>query len=171
MRWILIDEFRYIRKGDKAQAVKCVTRSEEPLLGFPPHFPVYPSGLMIEMMAQVGGVLIGANDDFRKEVLLAKVTSVEFYRPVKPPAELVISAHQLDYREEAGLTECEIMCKEEKIAKAQIFFGVFDSSKKKGTGSESFPFPDMSQKNYDGSIVFSDDFLEAFAIRQRLETS
>lgn len=161
MRWILIDEFRYIRKGEKAQGVKCVTRSEESLLGFPPHFPVYPSGLMIEMMAQVGGVLIGANDDFKKEVLLAKVTSAEFYRPVKPPAELVITATQLDYREEAALTECEIMCKEEKIAKAQIFFGVFDSSN----------FTEHPQQNHNRSIVFSDDFLEAFAIRQRLETS
>ncbi len=150
MRWLLVDQFCDIKKGESARGYRCVTRSEGALTDDFPAFPVMPASLLLEMMAQVGGVLAGATIDFSKEVVLAKISDAVFYKDVTPPASLEIRARLGDLGEEAAVTECEIWDRDTLVAKGNVFFGLFDQLNGDGKGP----------------IVFSRDFMDSFAIRQ-----
>jgi len=153
MRWILIDKFVRIEKGRYAKGVRNVTRSEGALVDSYPCYPVMPSSLLVEMMAQVGGVLVGASIDFSREVVLAKVSGAEFPEAITPPASLEIEGRLGELGPDAAMTECEIRCDGRLVAKTNIFFGLF-----KGLG-----------ENDQKSIVFSKDFVESFALHQVME--
>jgi 3-hydroxyacyl-[acyl-carrier-protein] dehydratase len=86
MRWILVDQFTHIEKGQSARGVRAFTRSEAAVSDLYPCYPVMPPTLILEMMAQVGGILVGSTIDFGKEVVLAKITDAEFSAAVTPPA-------------------------------------------------------------------------------------
>lgn len=153
MRWILIDRFERIDKGKYAKGLRSVTRSEGALVDQYPCYPVMPSSLLLEMMAQVGGVLVGATIDFSREVVLAKITNAVFEHAVTPPALLEIEARLTELGEDAGMTECVIHQGSQPIARCQVFFGLFSALK----------------ENQDTSTVFSRDFMESFALRQVME--
>lgn len=150
MRWLLIDRFTEIRKGESARALRSVTRSEGALTDDYPAYPVMPAALLLEMMAQTGGVLAGTAVDFAKEVVLAKITDAEFHRSVTPPATLEIEATLSELGESAAVTRCRITRDSEPVADAVIFFGLFE-------GIEG-----------GRQVVFSRDFMESFAIRQTM---
>ena len=152
MRWLLIDKFERIEKGKSARGIRNITRAEGALTDDYPAFPVMPPSLMLEMMAQVGGVLTGATVDFSKEVVLAKISSAEFVRRVMPPATLQIDAVLTEIGDSAAITECRITSDGVPVASAVIFFGLFA-----GLGEDG-----------SGHVVFSRNFMESFAIRQTL---
>jgi 3-hydroxyacyl-[acyl-carrier-protein] dehydratase len=150
MRWLLIDRFISIERGRTARAVRGVTRSEGALTDDFPAYPVMPPSLLLEMMAQVGGVLVGATIDFSREVVLAKISQAAFRRRVLPSALLEIGAELEDRGEEAAVTACRITENGAPVAEARIFFGLFA----------------QLDGRRDGSVVFSRDFMESFAIRE-----
>ena len=65
MRWYWIDRFIEFESGKRAKAVKNVSLAEEHLHDHFPGFPVMPGSLMIEGMAQTGGILLGEHYRFR----------------------------------------------------------------------------------------------------------
>src|SRR5512143_4298190 len=84
MRWIWIDKFVEFESGRRAVAVKNVTLAEEHLHDHFPGFPIMPECLMIEGMAQTGGILVGEAREFREKVVLAKISKAVFFDFVKP---------------------------------------------------------------------------------------
>src|ERR687898_46307 len=76
MRWFWIDRFIEFESGKTAKAIKNVTLAEEHLHDHYPGFPVMPGSLMLEGMAQTGGILLGEANDFRHIVILAKIPKV-----------------------------------------------------------------------------------------------
>ena len=79
MRWYWIDRFIEFESGSYAKAVKNVTLAEEHLHDHFPGFAVMPASLMIEGMAQTGGILLGETHDFARIVILAKVPKMAFH--------------------------------------------------------------------------------------------
>src|SRR5262249_23305684 len=73
MRWIWIDKFLEFRSGKFARAVKNLTLAEEHLHDHLPGYPVMPASLIIEGLAQTGGILVGEADGFAQKVVLAKI--------------------------------------------------------------------------------------------------
>src|SRR5262245_23310932 len=107
MRWIWIDRFIEFEKGSHAKAVKNVTLGEDHLHDHFPGFPVMPASLMIEGMAQTGGILLGETCGWNKIVILAKLPKVTFHSHVQPGDTLVYSAKLLDSRDEGGAVDCQ----------------------------------------------------------------
>src|SRR3954470_9546181 len=72
--------------------IKNVTVNEPHFTGHFPGFPVMPGVLIVESMARVGGVLIGAiNPHTRGKVMfLASVDEAKFRKPVVPGDQLRI---------------------------------------------------------------------------------
>src|SRR6516162_8604728 len=79
MRWIWIDKFLEFRSGQFARAVKNLTLAEEHLHDHFPGYPVMPASLIIEGLAQTGGILVGEARDFAEKVVLAKIPRAEFH--------------------------------------------------------------------------------------------
>lgn len=84
MRWYWIDRFTEFVSGDSAVAIKCVSQSEEVVEEYAPGRTFLPSSLIIEGLAQTGGLLVGQMSDFRDRIVLAKVSSSKFYFEAYP---------------------------------------------------------------------------------------
>jgi 3-hydroxyacyl-[acyl-carrier-protein] dehydratase len=92
MRWIWIDRFLEFEPGKRALAVKNISLAEEHLHDHWEGYPVMPTSLMIEGMAQTGGILIGQACDFTHDVVLAKITRAEFDGLAVPGDQLTYEA-------------------------------------------------------------------------------
>jgi 3-hydroxyacyl-[acyl-carrier-protein] dehydratase len=92
MRWIWIDRFEEFQPRQRALAIKNVSLAEEHLHDHWPGFPVMPASLMIEGMAQTGGILVGQAEDYRNDVVLAKVTKADFTDIAVPGDQLTYEA-------------------------------------------------------------------------------
>lgn len=49
--------------------------------GYVPWLPLMPSSLIIEGLAQTGGLLVGEHNSFQERVVLAKIGKAVFHRP------------------------------------------------------------------------------------------
>jgi 3-hydroxyacyl-[acyl-carrier-protein] dehydratase len=128
MRWFWIDRFIEFESGSHAKAVKNVTLAEEHLHDHFPGFAVMPGSLMIEGLAQTGGILLGEVNDFEYAVILAKVPKVTFHSWATPGDSLLYTARLMDVREEGGTVECTAHVGERLVAEAEIVFVHMDPS-------------------------------------------
>lgn len=142
MRWIWIDRFTEFVPGSRAKAIKNVTLAEEHLHDHLPGFPIMPGSLMLEGMAQTGGILLGQVHDFEQVVILAKVPKITFHSWATPGDTLTYTANLLEARDEGGMVSCTAHVGERLVAEAEIVFAHVDQNAA-GSGSidqKSFVF-------------------------------
>jgi UDP-3-O-[3-hydroxymyristoyl] N-acetylglucosamine deacetylase/3-hydroxyacyl-[acyl-carrier-protein] dehydratase len=84
--FLLVDRILELEAGKRIVGLKNVTINEPFFQGHFPGHPIMPGVLIIEAMAQVGGVLLlGVVDDpDSKVVYFMSLDNVKFRRPVKP---------------------------------------------------------------------------------------
>ena len=99
MRWFMIDKFIEFESARRAVAVKNVTAAEEATNGYLPGFPVYPPSLIVEGVAQTGGLLVGEVNRYEEHVVLAKVSHARFHQVVRPGDTLTYTAVIQDVKE------------------------------------------------------------------------
>ena len=68
MRWYWIDRFIEFESGRRAKAVKNITLAEDHLHDHFPFFPLMPNSLIIEGVAQTGGLLVCESTGFQEKV-------------------------------------------------------------------------------------------------------
>ncbi|HBS28525.1 MAG TPA: beta-hydroxyacyl-ACP dehydratase [Phycisphaerales bacterium] len=94
MRWMWIDRVVELVPRVRIVAVKTVSLSEEHLHD---HFasapgraalPLMPASLIVEGVAQSGGILVGHASGFREKVVLAKVSAVDLDADAQPGSTL-----------------------------------------------------------------------------------
>jgi 3-hydroxyacyl-[acyl-carrier-protein] dehydratase len=128
MRWIWIDRFVEFVPGSHATAVKNVTLAEEHLHDHLPGFPVMPGSLMLEGMAQTGGILLGQVHNFEHVVILAKVPKITFHSWATPGDTLTYAAKLLEARDEGGMVSCTAKVGDRLVAEAEIVFAHVDQT-------------------------------------------
>lgn len=84
MRWFWIDRFTEFVSGQSAVAVKSVSLSEESVDEYAPGRTFCPPSLIVEGLAQTGGLLVGQMSDFIDRIVLAKITYSKFYCEAYP---------------------------------------------------------------------------------------
>ena len=92
MRWYWIDRFLEFESGRYAKAIKNISLAEDHLHDHFPAYPVMPTSLIIEGMAQTGGLLVSEVNDFAEKVVLAKVAIVKFHGEAVPGDTLTYTA-------------------------------------------------------------------------------
>src|ERR1700720_2634016 len=98
MRWIWIDRFVEFRSGKSARAVKNLSLAEDHFADHFPGYPVMPAPLILEGLAQTGGILVGEANQFKERVVLAKVPKAIFPREMLAGEKLVYEAEILHLR-------------------------------------------------------------------------
>ena len=78
MRWFWIDRFTEFVSSSHAVAVKGVSLAEELVHEYQPGYPMLPNSLVIEGIAQAGGILISEHYGFGELVVLAKLSKAKF---------------------------------------------------------------------------------------------
>ena len=140
MRWIWIDRFTEFVSGSHATAIKNVTLAEEHLHDHFPGFPVMPASLIVEGLAQTGGILMGEINQFDRVVILAKIPKMTFHSWALPGDTLTYSAKLLDVRSEGGLVECQARIGERLVATGEIFFAHVDDTAAGTIDQKNFVF-------------------------------
>jgi len=150
MRWIWIDRFVEFHSGSHAKAIKNVTLAEDHLHDHFPGFPVMPGSLIMEGMAQTGGLLLGETSQFKHIVILAKIPKLTFHSWASPGDTLTYSAKLLDANEGGGIVDCQAHVGERLVAETEIVFAHLQQ-----TGSQT-----IDQKNF----VFTMKLLGVFDV-------
>lgn len=89
MRWYWIDRFIEFESGRYARAIKNISLAEDHLHDHFSAYPCMPTSLVIEGMAQTGGLLVSEVNHFAEKVVLAKVPKVRFHCDAVPGDTLV----------------------------------------------------------------------------------
>ena len=96
----LVDRIIDYTPGEKAVGIKNVTYNEPFFPGHIPDFPLMPGVLMVEAMAQVGGIVLvqlpGMNGKF---FAFAGIDKVRFRRPVVPGDRLTMTVELLSLKQ------------------------------------------------------------------------
>lgn len=106
MRYVLLDRITTLSPPEVAHGVKCVSLSDD-IFGehFPGH-PVMPGALIVESLAQLGGVLLEATlrqrgrDDLH--ALLTMIDRTKFRRVVRPGDRLELETRVETATEDGG---------------------------------------------------------------------
>jgi len=96
--FLLIDRITAITPGKVAEGYKLVSSNEPHFTGHYPEFSIMPGVLIIEAMAQLGGIAVLTLPDLAgKRPILAGVDSVRFRSPVRPgdKLEMVVTIDKL----------------------------------------------------------------------------
>src|ERR1041385_6897722 len=102
--FLLIDRVVEIERKQRIVAIKNVTCNEPFFAGHFPNLPIMPGVLIVEAMAQAGGVLLLSEFEDRDEklVLFTGIERARFRRPVVPGDQLRIEVEVKVWRGVAG---------------------------------------------------------------------
>ncbi|MEK4347530.1 3-hydroxyacyl-ACP dehydratase FabZ [Paenibacillus sp. FSL P4-0184] len=89
--FLLVDRILEINEGKRAVGIKNVTINEPYFLGHFPDYPVMPGVLIVEALAQVGGVAMSNVESNNHKIgLLTGIDNCRFKRQVKPGDQLLL---------------------------------------------------------------------------------
>src|SRR5215470_2543934 len=141
MRWIWIDRFLEFESGKRARAVKSLSLAEDYFADHLPGYPVMPAALILEGLAQTGGILVGEANQFREKVVLAKVIKAVFHREMLAGEQLVYETEILTLRQEGASVAGRVRVGGAVTAEAEIFFAHLDQSRSQQLfGEHNFVF-------------------------------
>lgn len=141
MRWIWIDRFLDFERGKSARAVKNLSFAEDYFADHFPGYAVMPGTLILEGLAQTGGILVGEANDFREKVVLAKIPAARFHREARPGEQLVYAVEIVHLRPEGGLVQGRVFSGAELLVEAEIFFAHLDRARSQQMfGDQNFVF-------------------------------
>lgn len=126
MRWFWIDRFVEFVRGQRAVALKCIALTEEQIDNYTPIYPLMPNSLIVEGMAQTGGLLVGEMGEFKNRVVLAKLSKAVFYRPATPGNTLRYTATVQSAQPDGAIVATTSHLGDELQAEAEMWFAFLD---------------------------------------------
>lgn len=103
MRWFWIDRFTEFEQGRHASAIRTVSLGGDFLEDYLPGFSIMPNALVVEGIAQTGGLLAGETSGFKARVVLAKVAKAQFYFHATPGDVLTYKAVLEDVKADGAI--------------------------------------------------------------------
>ncbi len=124
MRWYMIDKITEFVHGQRAKAIKNVTMGEEQMQENPPGYPIYPHSLVVEGLAQIGGLLVHEVHGFRERVVLAKISKVKFHRFATPGDTMIYTTEIDDINEHGAFSKGWVHVDDELMAEMDLVFAL-----------------------------------------------
>ena len=125
MGWIWLDGVESFEKSKRARAWKKWEGS-------------FPLSYLIELMAQTGAVVLGAESGFQEDVVFTKIEKVEFFARPKE-ARLEIEAEADGIRREGGWFSGRVFQEGNKLAEGRVLLMNIGRLLPDGVGPITFP--------------------------------
>lgn len=126
--FLLVDRVLEVKKGESIIALKNVSYNEPFFQGHFPGYKVMPGVLIVEALAQAGGILIyhSLPDPEKKVVFLGKINNTKFRRPVVPGDQLIFKVKLLKFKNKVGFVVGKAYVDEDVVAEAEIIASLID---------------------------------------------
>ncbi len=124
----LVDRVIDYEQGKFAVGIKNVTINEPHFQGHFPDRPLMPGVLIVEAMAQVGGLIVTQMNDLPKGLFVfAGIDGVRFRRPVVPGDQLIIRCELLSVkRQRFGKVRGEAKVDGQLVCSGDLMFSLVD---------------------------------------------
>lgn len=133
---LLVDRVVELKSNESIEAYKNVTINEEVFLGHFPKQPIYPGVMMIEGMAQAGGLLAFMSmfgDDYsiaeNKIVYFMTIDRVKFRTPVVPGDKLVYKVSVIKNKGAVWQMEAKAYVEDKLVCEAELKAMIADVEK------------------------------------------
>ena len=124
----LVDRIIEYVPGKLAVGIKNVTFNEPYFQGHFPGRPLMPGVMIVEAMAQVGGIVLTQLPDMDGNLFVfAGIDKVRFRRPVVPGDQLVMKTELLSIkRRRFGKMQASALVDDQKVAEGELMFSLVD---------------------------------------------
>ena len=128
---LLVDRILEVEPMKRAVGIKNITANEMQFLGHFPNEPIMPGVLLIEAMAQVGGVAMLYPEENRGKIaVFAKIDNVRFRKQVVPGDQVVTTAEVTKImRGNMGIIHCEGKVDGKVARECDCTFAIMDPKK------------------------------------------
>jgi 3-hydroxyacyl-[acyl-carrier-protein] dehydratase len=147
MRWLWLDRFLEFKSGQSARAVKNLSLAEDYFADHFPGYPVMPGCLILEGLAQTGGILVGEANNYQEKVVLAKILWARFHAEALAGQQLIYDVDLLHLRPEGASVRGRVRAVKPPdqdgtlVAEAEIFFAHLDQARSQQLfGDHNFVF-------------------------------
>ncbi|MEE2822798.1 MAG: 3-hydroxyacyl-ACP dehydratase FabZ [Acidobacteriota bacterium] len=126
--FLLVDRVIDYQEMHSIVGIKNVTINEPFFQGHFPGIPIMPGVLIVESMAQLGGILLFKTipDRDTKLVFFAGIENARFRRPVRPGDQLRLEMNLLQNKKRLGKLKGEAFVEDKRVAEAEILFSLVD---------------------------------------------
>ena len=123
--FLLVDRIIELEPMKRAVGIKSVTSTEPFFQGHFPGHPVMPGVLILEAMAQVGGVAMLYPEEYRGDIaLFAGIDRVKFRKQVVPGDQLKMVAELIKVRSSIGKLWAESFVYGQLVAEGEFLFAL-----------------------------------------------
>jgi UDP-3-O-[3-hydroxymyristoyl] N-acetylglucosamine deacetylase/3-hydroxyacyl-[acyl-carrier-protein] dehydratase len=125
---LLVDRITRIEEGESIEGIKNVTLNEPFFQGHFPGHPIMPAVLILEAMAQVGGLLLlnSVEDPNDKLMYFMGIDNAKFRRPVVPGDQIRFVLKLLKLRKGTSKMRGEAFVDDQLVAEAELLAMVVD---------------------------------------------
>jgi len=126
--FLLVDKIIHLELDKRVIGVKSVTANEPFFPGHFPGQPIMPGVLIIEAMAQTGGILMlnSVEDPAEKLVFFMGIDKAKFRKPVVPGDQLIIEAELLSRRSRFVVIKANAKVGNKIVAEAELKAAIVD---------------------------------------------
>jgi UDP-3-O-[3-hydroxymyristoyl] N-acetylglucosamine deacetylase/3-hydroxyacyl-[acyl-carrier-protein] dehydratase len=141
--FVLVDKIVDFKLDEKIVGVKNVTINEWFFEGHFPGRPVMPGVLIVEAMAQTGGILLlnGLDHPEGKLAMFTTINNAKFRRPVVPGDQLVLEVRLVNKRARIAQLSGEAYVNGELVAESQLSAAIVDRSENDTRSAAESPGP------------------------------
>lgn len=125
--FLLVDRITALTPGESIEGFKNITIGEQIFQGHFPDHPIYPGVMIIEGMAQAGGVLAFKSMDEEKQedtkekvVYFMSIDNAKFRNPVRPGDQLVYKLSVLKHRGNIWVLDAKAYVDDKLVAEAEL---------------------------------------------------
>jgi 3-hydroxyacyl-[acyl-carrier-protein] dehydratase len=127
--FLLVDRVTELEPGKKAVGLKNVTFNEQFFQGHFPGEPIMPGVLIVEALAQVGGVAVLSMPEHRgKLALFTGINNFRFKQMVKPGDQLELTVTMTAMRSNLGKGDAVAKVEGKVVASGELWFAIADRS-------------------------------------------
>ncbi|MFA5357002.1 MAG: bifunctional UDP-3-O-[3-hydroxymyristoyl] N-acetylglucosamine deacetylase/3-hydroxyacyl-ACP dehydratase [Candidatus Omnitrophota bacterium] len=121
--FLFVDKIIFLEKGKRATGIKNVTINDYFFKGHFPGKPVMPGVLIVEAMAQVGGVMMLSPEENRgKLAYFLSADNIKFRKTVVPGDQLILEAEAVKVKSKTGLVRTRALVDGKVVAEADLMF-------------------------------------------------